>query len=165
MTGARRLALLCLGVMVAVACSLGFGAARAWATDITVTNTSQLESAVATSSSGDRILMTPGSNAYAPIHTLTIAAGKTLTIQPTGAPGQVLILGSAVVDFPADLFKVNGNLILNNVTLAQTAPEGFAVNDFGQSTFTGVTIAANSGVSFDAEPGSSATLTNSTIST
>src|SRR5215471_7719278 len=154
MTGTRRLALLCVAALVATAGSLGFGAARAWATDITVANTSQFEMAVATSASGDRILMAPGGTAYAPLHTLSIPTGKTLTIQPTGAAGQVTILGSAVVDFPADLFKVGpanatagpGHLILNNVIVKQTAPEGFVVNIFGQADLTGVTIAANTGV-------------------
>src|SRR5262249_33168829 len=151
MTGARRLALLCVVGALATVGSLGFGAARAWAADITVSNTSQLESAFSTAASGDRILITPSSTPYAPMHTLTVAAGKTITVQPTGAAGQVTILGSAVVDFPADLFKANGNLILSDVILKQTAPEGFVLNIFGTATLSGLTVAANTGVAIDAE--------------
>jgi hypothetical protein len=101
------------------------------------------------------------------MHVLAIPAGKTLTIQPTGAPGQVTILGSAVVDFPADLFRIDatGHLFLNNVTLKQTAPEGFVINNLGRADLNGVLIAGNSGVSFDGQVGSTATITNSTIST
>src|SRR5215831_14316540 len=163
--GRRGRSVLAVAVVALVGAACSWRAAEAHATDITVTNTAQLESAVATSASGDRILMTPSSNAYAPIHTLSIPAGKTLTIQSTGAPGQVNMLGSAVVDFPADLFKVSGHLILSNVTIKQTAPEGFVLNVFGNADLSGVTIAGNSGVAFDAQPQSSSTITNSTIST
>jgi hypothetical protein len=144
-----------------VAATFGF-ASPARAATIDVTNTAQLQSAVIAAHDGDVIRAAPG--IYAPTRTLSVTQ-KNLVVQANGAPGSVTILGSAVTDFPADLFAVQAgaSLTLTDLTVKQTAPEGFALNVFGTANVTYSTIAGNSGVAVYAEVGTSVSLLNSTI--
>ena len=149
--------------MVAVALAVLAGAATGASSSIVVTNTEQLERAVASAGTGETIELTSGT--YAPGHTLTLRGNVTLA-GSAAAPGSRILGSNVSSSYRADLVSVQEGekASIKNVTLSQTADDGAAASAVGSLSIANTLVAGNAGIGVVAEPGGSVRLSNSTIS-
>jgi hypothetical protein len=131
-------------------------------------NTAQLQTAVDTSVPGDNITLSSGN--YAPEERLVLNTSLTIhgptTPAPSGPVGAI-ISGASVPNgaIPPSVIVVGAGTTagISNVAVKLTQTTGFGVDNNGTLTLSSDEFSQNSGVAVVSEPGSTLTMTNSTL--
>src|SRR5262245_983511 len=133
---------------------------------INVSTTAQLQSAVSTAAAGDTIVLAGGN--YAPTAPLDIKQNGLTLVGPTAAPA-ARVVGSNVVGpggAPPDIFDIEAGAAATLRNLAITTADssaGGAIAVLGTLTLENSDVEANSSLGVWGQPGSSLTVTNTTI--